>query len=1208
VPTPLGTNPRRRRPTLLVAAALGLTTSVLGLPATGEEPTTPDVSGFSFSFQGEGEDAATSMDARVGALTPTTAQRAAAEQRGADRVRWNRFGTPHVLFDERGYLSAPRAGKAAEVARAFVRDNRALFRMSDDAVSALEVVGDSPLYDAPDLVRSRDGKAVRNGDVAHVVTFRQTFGDVVAGNDGLLTVGVQRDGRVGWVSSSVTGDDSVSGSQQLSAVAALGAAAEDAGMDLGKLTEVEAPGPWTTFEAVGSRDLQRARLMALPTPQDGVRLAWETTLLQADHTDEEGHGHPAAFISFVDAETGKVLLRENRVDHLAEGMKAPTAAALPTALPTGDTFTGQTADAGACTPAEGRHGPFTVDGGAGQITVSVAATMPNGADDDITVNLYRAGKDTPVASQDLLGSPEVLTWSPAGGVPAGDYAVEVCEFAPAAGSIGYTGAFASGPAASAEVQMPRWRVFPANPNFTDSAAPDADTRELWCWFSDAEDCDAEQANDASRLPWDVLAPSAPTLTTLGNNASTAISEVSFLTPDTLFQRPFSADRRYDYDWDNTWYNSSCDPRTFDQPSGNDDDASTANLFVMHNRMHDWSYFLGFTERNSNLQTSNFGNTGPQRENDPEVGNAQAGRRTFNGRDNANQITLQDGIAPITNQYLWQPLAGAFYAACTDGAYDMAVVAHEYGHAISNRMVAGPDTGTGSTQGQTESWSDLIFAEYFRGNGISTGEGANPFALAPYVSGNKQRGIRNYGMNQSPLNYSNLGYDGNGSTSPHADGEIWSATNYDLAEALNAKYDAQFPSSDKALQLRCAEGVLPADQCPGNRRWAQIMFDGFLLNPAGSSMLDSRDAMLAADLLRFDGANQAELWRAFAKRGMGGTASSDGVDDRDPVPGWSSPLADDEATVTFTATGADGSEIEGMQVFTGVYEARITPTADNDPETPVGSSVEFVPGTYEFLAQAPGYGAVRFTETFGPGEDRVVEVPMRTNLASAANGATATGDGVNLESLIDDTESTNWASLESAGTASEGRGEGNQVRGRQVTVQVGETPVMISDVQVSAALRPTDADNADPGSQSRFSALRSFEILVCDVTVNGNTCDDDEAEFDIVYRSGSDAFPGVRPRPAAPDLTLRGFDVRDVEATHVRIRVRDSQCTGGPAYQGDVNPSNDPVFSNPDCDSLESTPDRAVLSPPYDQVRVAELQVFGPAEAPKTAKGGKKGKR
>jgi extracellular elastinolytic metalloproteinase len=1183
---------QRRRLSLLGATALGLLMTATVLPAAGQSPAEPDLDGVSFSFQGEDGDGLATVDAREGSVAPTAAQEAAAEALGATAARWNQFGTPKVLFNQDGYLSAPRSGDAADVARDFVLDHRGLFRMSEDSVAALEVVTDSPLLDSPDLARSRDGEQVANPDVAHVVTFRQTFGDLDAAWDGLLTIGVQRDGRVAWVSSSVTGDDTVSGTRSLSATDALDAAASNAGLDLGTLSQVDAPGPWTTFTSTASRDLQRTRLMAMPTPTDGVRLVYETTLLKSDHTDQQGQGEPAAFISFVDAETGAVLLRDNRVDHAAAGMGGAATVNAPAAAPSGGPFSGQTDDAGACTPQDARH-PFSVEEGNGQVTVATAVTMPNGTDDDITINLYESGSDNPVASQDLLGSPEVLTWAPPGGVPAGDYLVEVCEFNSGAGSIGYAGSFSAGPGSGGGVQMPRWRVFPSNPNFTDSSAPNADTRELWCWVNDTEACEEEQMNSAARLPWDVVPPSLPSFTTSGNNATTAISEVSFRSPDTVFRRPFSPDRNYDYEWKNTWFNSSCDPATFDQPGGNDDDASNANLFVSHNRMHDWSYYLGFTELNSNMQQSNFGNTGPQRENDPEVGNAQAGRRTFNGRDNANQMTLQDGIAPITNQYLWQPLAGAFYAACTDGAYDMAVVAHEYGHAISNRMIAGPDTGTGNTQGQTESWSDLIFSEYFRGNGISTGEGANPFALAPYVSGNKDRGIRNYGMNNSPLNYSDLEYDGNGLESPHADSEIWSAVNFDIAEALNDKYDAQFPSSDKALQLECAKGEQPADECPGNRRWAQIMFDGLLLTPSGSTMLDSRDAMLAADRLRFDGANQAELWDNFARRGMGESASSPNAEDRDPVPGWDSPLANNEATVRFTSADTGGGAAQDMTVFTGVYEARISPTADTDAETETSDTVEFVPGTYKFIATAPGYGAKRFTRTFQAGEDVVVSVPMRRNLASASNGATATGDGINLESLIDDTEETNWASLESAGTASEGKGEGQQVAGRQVTVELSDTPVDVRQVNVSAALRPTDEENADSGSQSRFSALRSFDILACDATADGNSCSDDEAEFDIIYRSAADAFPGVRPRPTAPDLTLRSFDVTDVQATHIRIRVRDNQCTGGPLYQGETNPSNDPVFSNPDCDSEEQTPDRAVLAPPYEQVRIAELQVFGP---------------
>ena len=1172
--------PTRRRLAVAGVPAVGLALVATLVPASGEEPARPDPASFSWSFQGEGDERVETADLREGTVAPSAAQEEAARAIGATTVRWNQFGTPRVLLNNRGYLSAPAEGEADEVARAFVADHAGLFKLSAGAVDSLEVVTDSPLLEGPDLVRQQQGEQVATDGVPHVVTFRQTFADgLVAGNDGLLTVGVQRDGRVAYVSSSVTGDEEVSGSRSLDAVAALQTAAADAGLDLGRLTGVEADGPWTTFTSSVTSDLQRARLMAVPTPTDGTRLAWETTLLSSDHASDD-HG-PAAYISFVDAETGRVLLRDNRVDHLAEGLD------LPAAAPSGEPFTGSTAAAGACTPQ--RHGPYAVADGTGQVTVAAAVTTPNGTDDDILINLYRAGRTDAVASQDLLGSPEVLTYAPAGGVPAGDYFVEVCEFTPSAGSIGYLGAFGTSEGGSAGTTQPRWRQFESNPNFTDSAAPDADTRELWCWVDDDAECDEQQANVAARLPWDVLAPSLPTFTTLGNNASTAISEASFQSPDTMVQRPVSPERNYDFPWKNTWFRSSCDPTTFDDVAGgrNDDDASVSNLFVSHNRMHDWSYYLGFTEQNSNMQVSNFGNTAPTRENDPEIGNAQAGRRTFNGRDNANQLTLQDGIAPITNQYLWQPLAGAFYAACTDGAYDMAVVAHEYGHAISNRMVAGPDTGTGATQGQTESWSDLIFSEYFRGKNISTGPGANPYALAPYVSGNKQRGIRNYGMNNSPLNYSDLEYDGSGTTSPHADGEIWSATNFDIAEALNDTYDARFPSTNETLQLKCSKGRLPANKCPGNRRWAQIMFDGFLLTPSGSTMLDSRDAMLAADRLRFGGRNQAVLWREFAQRGMGETASSSSAEDREPVPGWSSPLADDEATVTFRSTAPDTT------VYTGVYEARISPTADNDPETGTSRTVDFVPGTYRFVAQAPGAGAVRFTRTFAAGEDVRVDVPVRYNHASAHNGATATGDGINLGSLIDDTEETNWASLSSEGTASEGNGEGKQVQGRQVTVELGDEPVRINRVNVSAALRPTDAEDEDAESQSRFSALRSFEILVCDATRRRTTCTDDEAEFDVAYRSGADAFPGVRPRPTTPDLALRGFRFDGVDATHVRIRVRDSQCTGGPLYQAAANPSNDPVFSNPDCDSEEQTPDRAVLTPPADMVRIAELQVFGP---------------
>jgi hypothetical protein len=286
-----------------------------------------------------------------------------------------------------------------------------------------------------------------------------------------------------------------------------------------------------------------------------------------------------------------------------------------------------------------------------------------------------------------------------------------------------------------------------------------------------------------------------------------------------------------YGWTNQWFEESCNPNTtFTSAQRNDIDSATTNLFAMHNRMHDWSYRLGFTETAWNLQERNFGRGGD--EHDPEHGNAQAGGisggpPTFAARDNANQITPADGLQPITNMYLWQPIAAAFYAPCVDGDFDMSVIGHEYTHAISNRMVAGPDEDLRGAQvgAMGESWSDLMAVEYLQEYGFAPVGGENPFAVGPYVTGDPNAGIRNYAMNQSPLNYSDVAYDLVGQQ-VHADGEIWSAANYDIRQAMIGRHGG----GSAALQAACAEGQLPAGSCPGNRRWTQLVFDAWLSWP------------------------------------------------------------------------------------------------------------------------------------------------------------------------------------------------------------------------------------------------------------------------------------------------------------------------------------------------------------------------------------------
>ena len=86
--------------------------------------------------------------------------------------------------------------------------------------------------------------------------------------------------------------------------------------------------------------------------------------------------------------------------------------------------------------------------------------------------------------------------------------------------------------------------------------------------------------------------------------------------------------------------------------------------------------------------------------------------------------------------------------------------------------------------------------------------------------------------------------------------------------------------------------------------------------------------------------------------------------------------------------------------------------------------------------------------------------------------------------------------------------------------------------------PADADG---GSQSRFSALRQFELLACDA--RGAVDCSQPSQFTSVFTSAADAFPSAIPRPRAPELIIRSFAVPATRATHVRLRVLTNQCTG-----------------------------------------------------------------
>ena len=703
-------------------------------------------------------------------------------------------------------------------------------------------------------------------------------------------------------------------------------------------------------------------------------------------------------------------------------------------------------------------------------------------------------------------------------------------------------------AAQGAADQPNWKYFKNTPLLNGS---DTDRRVIGCYPAGlvaASPCTVDERNTPAEAthPWDVPLPPAsqvPTFTTSGPFADAALSALSPFAPDPArLVRPTDSTREYIYPWTDQWRNSNCNPANFSGPppgapggtNANDVNAAILNVFVAHNHMHDWAKGLGFTPATFNME-----------DDDPALGNVQAGAksgsgRTFSGRDAANYTTPADGTSPSFSSYLWQPIAGAYYPRCVDGSFDMSLLAHEYAHAIANRMVGGSSAGlSSSADGQAlaigEGFADSTAVAYLLDHGYAPADDEDPFSIGAYVSGDKAHGVRNYSMADSPLNYSNVqGWDGSGNSSPADDGEIWAAVNHDVRAALVAAH--------------------PAD---GNRRWMQIAFDALLAMPADATMIDARDAYIDAA----DQADEETLWTAFARRGLGSGASSTDTDDPDPEPSFESPLRTDESTITF----APGVEAE---LYVGDYEAGVTPVADTDPSTARDAAFELLPGHYSFLARADGRGAQRFERDIPAGSAVRLDVQLPVNRASAANGALATGDGARLGDLIDDTEATNWERT------------GADPAGAQVTVDLAGGAQVVERVNVSALLQGTDdGEEADDGdNQNRFTALRRFELHACSGACIGS------ASFTKIYTSPADAFPGAAPRPTTPDLNLRSFDVPDTVATHLRLVVASNQCTGSSLFTAESE--SDPSSAS-DCQAGNAggvgRMDRAV--------RIAELQVF-----------------
>jgi extracellular elastinolytic metalloproteinase len=200
----------------------------------------------------------------------------------------------------------------------------------------------------------------------------------------------------------------------------------------------------------------------------------------------------------------------------------------------------------------------------------------------------------------------------------------------------------------------------------------------------------------------------------------------------------------------------------------------------------------------------------------------------------------------------------------DGALDNGIVSHEYTHGISNRLTGGPANADclNNAEQMGEGWSDYMALMVTTNWATAAiGDGAKRRTLGTYVlnQDTTQSGIRTYpystNMGFNPWTYGMMA--GIASGEVHAIGEIWCATLWDMTWNI--------------IQMEGIDGDI-YQGTKGNNMALQLVLQGMKFQPCGPGFLDGRDAILKADSLLYGYAHKCAIWNAFARRGMGKSAS------------------------------------------------------------------------------------------------------------------------------------------------------------------------------------------------------------------------------------------------------------------------------------------------------------------------------------------------
>jgi hypothetical protein len=241
---------------------------------------------------------------------------------------------------------------------------------------------------------------------------------------------------------------------------------------------------------------------------------------------------------------------------------------------------------------------------------------------------------------------------------------------------------------------------------------------------------------------------------------------------------------------------------------------------------------------------------------------------------SSQITIPSVFAKLSDAGALQEfLAGgavnislydsAGFTPKTDSDLDLGVIAHEFGHGVSNRLTCGPSVSSGLNNAEQmgEGWSDFLsLALTVRSGQVGTTKrGIGNWLVGEDASGG---GIRTYpystNMAVNPHTYNNIKTQSvNGKTGVHYVGEVWCVMLWDLHWKMVEKYGY---SNDLIYGSA------------GNNKAIELVMAGMKLQKCNPGFVDGRDAILQADTLLNGGANGDLIWSVFARRGLGLSAS------------------------------------------------------------------------------------------------------------------------------------------------------------------------------------------------------------------------------------------------------------------------------------------------------------------------------------------------